>query len=174
MAVDVTPSGNPSGSPTVTGAPAPSQGEPRPPGQPTVVGRIQAAVHAGTISIATGYLYRFYAQWGDARLPEAYRGEPEEDDELAFEAAADLASFTATEQADVQPFLLRPSQPGSYWSSDDVGGSAAEAGLTLARVVTAASCVNAWSRLDMSIPVTIWGRCRASSNGQPTTRSPRS
>ena len=62
----------------------------------------------GAIDEATGYLYRFYAQWGDGRLPEAYRGIPAEDDDAASLAERAMVTFNDEQQAMLRTFLARP------------------------------------------------------------------
>lgn len=178
------PSPSPSPSPAASASPSQTAVEtlaptetPQPtavPPEPSSVDLITAAVQGGEIDEATGYLYRFYAAWGDARLPEGYRGLPSEDAALALTAQLAFDTFPAEDQARLRPFLVRPSHPESYWSADPASQptdpGTASGGVRTAAFVSAAACEETlWARHDVAgIPVTIWGRCRIDVNGTPT------
>jgi hypothetical protein len=131
-------------------------------------------VEDGTLDEATGYLYRFYAQWFDPRLPEPYRGEAVEDGGAFDGAMAAYASFSPEQQALLRPFLVRPTEPDSYFNSPEVAVSAglgaaliAAAGPIAAGPIAAgpiaagADCeANGFHREDLATyPVTVWARC---------------
>lgn len=162
------PALTPAASQAVTASPRPTLGEPAV-HQPSAAELIEAGVRDGVIDRVTGFLYRFYAQWGDVRLPEAYRGAWSEDGDVALLAEEALGSFTPDEQERLRPFLVRPTNPDSYWSDAAVNGAVRAQGARLSALNVAPACVDLWARFDMpALPVTIWGRCRVDANGAAT------
>jgi hypothetical protein len=99
---------------------------------PASAGLIANALAQHRIDYGTSLLYRFYAFWGDPRLPAAFRGaETGGDDAMAFEAVAAIASgrVRGAEAARLRPFLLRPSDPRSaYHRGAGARAAAAPAG----------------------------------------------
>ena len=87
--------------------------------RPTVSqGLIAAALARGDIDYPTSLVYRAWALFGDSRLPPAYDGQTwqPEDNGLFREAGRVWDSLDPQTQADLMPFLLRPNEPGSYYS----------------------------------------------------------
>ena len=168
---------SPTPGPIAETTPTPEPSEPPVPEEsnPTSADLIAEAVENGTLDEATGYLYRFYAQWFDPRLPERYRGEAVEDDSAFEGAMAAYSTFSADQQALLRPFLVRPTEPESYFNSPEVAAASvvtARAGRTgshpaqpaarpaAAAPVAAADCeANEFHREDLAIPVTVWARC---------------
>ena len=68
--------------------------------------------------MATGYLYRSYALWGDPRLPEQFHGARIEDLMLGDAIIRAFPDLGADEQAMLLPFLVRPTHAESYWTAD--------------------------------------------------------
>ena len=78
---------------------------------------IEKALQAGQINYATSLLYRAYAQFDDARLPTAYRGNLIEEDSSLFREYTDAAAtLPAAIKAQLAPFMVRPDDPASAWS----------------------------------------------------------
>lgn len=100
-----------------------------PPIPTTSQGLIAEALARGDIDYGTSLVYRAWALFGDSRLPPEYDGEAWhwEDNGLFREAARVWDSLDAATQADLQPFLLRPSEPGSYHSPLENEGGPAKA-----------------------------------------------
>ena len=82
---------------------------------------IAADLEAGTISQAQSLLYRAWALFWDPRLPERYDGAGSvgEDNGLFRDIAAVLPTLPADQAAELEPFLLRPTDPRSAFSADD-------------------------------------------------------
>lgn len=90
-------------------------GHPEPPR--TSGERIQKALESGTIDEATAIMYKAFAAFGDCRLPAEYRGDyPETSDAIVIEVAAALPSLPPDKRAIVEPFLLRPDDPRSWYA----------------------------------------------------------
>ena len=78
---------------------------------------IAKALAAGVIDYPTSLLYRAYAQFGDARLPDAYQGNLlEEDSALQREYTASAGTLPASIKALLSPFMVRPDVAASAWS----------------------------------------------------------
>ena len=83
---------------------------------PTSEQLIDQAETAGTLNHETAVLYRVYAIFGDARLPQAYRG----DDASVFESlyvstvVSEWATYSAATQTALKPFLMPPPYRGSW------------------------------------------------------------
>lgn len=79
---------------------------------------IAAALKAGSIDYGTSLLYRAYALFGDARLPDAYLGAGSvEEDNLVFEEIRlRLAEFPPERQAELRAFIVRPTDALSVWT----------------------------------------------------------
>ena len=94
---------------------------------------IAADLEAGTIDEGTSYQYRAWALFGDPRLPEIYDGSGSigEDNALFDQIAESLDDLPPDQAADLERYLLRPSDPGSAWSSPP---GAQSAGTRLAAV----------------------------------------
>lgn len=175
-ATDAAVASGPAATPTVAPATAPPPpSEPPTIGPPTAQDLILTAFEAGKIDEATSYLYRFYAQWGDPRLPEEYRAGRVEDLDVQVAASAHLDTLSDEDQTRLRPFLVRPTDPLSYWTADptvqpseseDAGGVAL-ANARLSALTDDFRCRGGlWSRTDIAaLPVTIWGRCRVRADG---------
>jgi hypothetical protein len=173
------PSAGPSGQAVASGGPGATGGpgasgptrttQPPDPRPPTAASKIEAAVEAGTLDAATGVLYRIYATFGDSRLPDAFRGEPADDPAVFTEAARDIDAYPTDVQAALRPFLLRPADPASIWSS------APAARAPGSDIVLAAAhppvpdvpgneatpvCDGLWAKqASPTLPVVVWGQC---------------
>jgi hypothetical protein len=151
--------------------PGPSQGAGDPPANSTSADLITAAVANGTIDEATGYVYRFYAQWFDPRLPDAYRGASGDDADLVALAQAAFDSLTPDDQARLRPFLVRPRDAGSYFNEPQVTAATARislasaaggsTGIPVAQAPSDPRCdeLHFVENEVPGIPVTVWGRC---------------
>jgi hypothetical protein len=85
--------------------------------------RIQTALINGQIDMPTSLMYRVWAVFLDAQLPPDYDapGEGTEDPGLFEEIQSVWSTLPAAAQAAIQPYLLRPTDPGSPFTA----GSAA-------------------------------------------------
>lgn len=104
-----------SAAPAGTGGPAASPAA----GIPTTSQDLIAAdLAAGTIDLGTSLEYRAWALFGDPRLPERYDGTGSTGEDLALmdEVVANLATLPADIQAELAPYLRRPTDPGSPFS----------------------------------------------------------
>jgi hypothetical protein len=86
--------------------------------QPSSIELIRAAMLAGELDLPTSLLYRAYALVGDARLPATYRGSGsvEEDTGLFAEIREAMPTLSPEMRAQLQPFILRPSNPDSWYA----------------------------------------------------------
>jgi len=145
----------PSGEPSASAAP-PVAFEPPDP-EPTGSQLIRDAVDAGELDPETGLLYRLYALMGDGRLPEEYRGEWTEDSVTLRILLDNLDKLSSETRAAVLPYLVRPNDPTSHWSTAPATGS-----VRLAQQQTGQPpCVDGWAHVVVTpqIPVMIWVRC---------------
>ncbi len=77
---------------------------------------INQAETSGVLTHETAVLYRVYAIFGDARLPQAYRG----DDSRSFESmylstvVSEWDTYAPVTQAALKPFLMPPAYRGSW------------------------------------------------------------
>ena len=137
----------------------------------TSVEKIQAAVEAGAIDDATAYLFRAYAQVGDPRLPEAYRGLQTEDDALWIALYRDMPSLPQVIQEQLLPYFVRPTDPRSVWNEEPAATAQGLVGAgRRGRTFTveqgrawapAFACSNGWirDRVSSTIPITLWSQC---------------
>jgi hypothetical protein len=86
---------------------------------------IDAALEAGTITRETALLYKAQAVLDDPALPAAYRGSGAGDESAAMMATRTLS---ADMQARLQPYLLPPSAPESWYARNVMAGQAQQAG----------------------------------------------
>ena len=79
--------------------------------------KIAAALAANSIDRDTSLLYRLYALSGDPRLPDAYvgSGSAEEDLRLFAQIESALPRMSASMQAAMHPFLVRPDHADSIY-----------------------------------------------------------
>jgi hypothetical protein len=89
------------------------------PAQASSQAKIQAALAAGTIDYGTSLLYRGYALFGDARLPDSLlgSGSNEEDNGLRSEIVAGRGNLSADLQSALELFTVRPTDPKSWFKS---------------------------------------------------------
>jgi hypothetical protein len=147
---------SPSQSPTTTSGPGPTP----PPAPPSATDLILAGEEAGVIDEPTAILYRVYSVFGDDRLPEQYRG-PTQDDTAALDIAmTEIATYPADVQQQLQPFLLRPTDPNSYWAQPVTAIAARALAATDARTAVVSPCVNGWiTRPAATAPALVWAQC---------------
>jgi hypothetical protein len=130
---------------------------------------IREALEAGEITDEEAVLYGVYALFGDPRLPEAYRGEWTDSTDAIEAAREGLDGYSEETRAALLPYLVRPSDPDSYWSQLEDGGTGATT-VTIASARrplvpepggNAAICVDGWvkERVSASVPVMVWSRC---------------
>jgi hypothetical protein len=86
---------------------------------PSSITLIDRAEASGTLDGETALLYRVYALFADARLPEQYRGDDSviRDSLYLGEVRDKFATLSAATQAAVEPFLIPPAYEGS-WAKD--------------------------------------------------------
>jgi hypothetical protein len=77
---------------------------------------IAGALGAGEITAEQALIYEVFAVFGDARLPAQYRGDDSQlfESDVLSRAFAAFASLSTNGQTILLPFLLRPSEPGSW------------------------------------------------------------
>jgi hypothetical protein len=77
---------------------------------------IADAVQHGEIDADTALMYRVFADFGDPRLPDRFKGTvpPDFDSTAAAEAVAQWDSLPASVQEAIAPFLVPPFQKGSW------------------------------------------------------------
>jgi hypothetical protein len=113
-------SASPSGStePSASGEPGPGPGG----GPPSTQGLIAADLASGAIDEATSLNYRAWALFDDPRLPERFDGSAStgEDNRLFDDIAALAPTLPADQRADLERWLLRPSDPRSPLSGGPV------------------------------------------------------
>lgn len=107
---------------------------------PTTFELIDQAVAGNVISAETGLLYKVFHEFGDERLPVEYRGRDDGAREAtAIQQAIDsFASLSASAQAVLQPFLLPPADPASWYALAESAAAGPPAGPTTAAVRIAA------------------------------------
>ncbi len=161
--------------------PAPSEGAViAPPAERepvTAADFIDLAVAEGRISPETGVLYGVYAHFGDPMLPEEFHGEWTDDASVLSVAMEEFDTYSAETQAALRPYLVRPSDPESTWSTLESDETAVTA--TLASVqrrtpdggpLAQGPCVDNWyhETAGNNVPVMVWTRCVG---GVPSGRS---
>ena len=83
---------------------------------------IEEAEEAGRISHEQSLVYRVFALFGDSRLPDRFASSTiAEDSQVMAHLRAEWASLSAQAQADLAPFLLPPTDPGSWHELPTVG-----------------------------------------------------
>jgi hypothetical protein len=98
---------------------------------------IAAALAAGRIDYVTSLLYRAFRLAGDGRLPPELLGDltVAEDPSLFLEISRQWATLTAAQQSELAPYIVRPTDPTSVYSTaptaamfDDTGDQLFAAG----------------------------------------------
>jgi len=174
-AVGTAPAASGGSSTDATPAPTPTQ----------AADLIQADVQAGAIDADTGMLYRLEAEFGAPGLPAKYASAPAVEDEAVFDMTAHaLSTMPADMQAQILPFIVRPTDSRSVFHGPATGALTApngaggeHAGGQLADVAPPAGAANAgagaapgdevpvcnsdgWASVSSeAIPVTVWGEC---------------
>ena len=92
---------------------------PGPPPPITSQQLIADALAAGAIDYPTSLLYRAWALFNDSNLPAEYDGEATagEDLDMFGEIVAALDGLTPELRAALEPFVVRPTEPSSYFSA---------------------------------------------------------
>jgi hypothetical protein len=118
-------------------------------GKPTTVELIDGAVVKGEIGADTALLYKVYAAFGDARLPQAYVGLPPGRSEhgILTEVVARWGTLSAATQQALEPFLTPPAYAGSAFGGSSVSRSLERAGSIRAD----------WTRIDTN-RAAVWYR----------------
>ncbi len=98
---------------------------------------IAADVESGAIDLATALEYRAWALFLDARLPEKYAGSGSmgEDQSLLDDIAANLGTAPEAQRAELERYLLRPTDPQSPFTSAEPAVTAS--GFRLANLTVA-------------------------------------
>jgi len=180
--------------PTPAASPADSAGTvPSPSGEPGATGDAEPAPSAadliladeaaGRIDPTAALLYRVWATFGDPRLPAAYaEGGWSEDSAALAVAQSTLGSLPPEVAAQIQPDLVRPTDPVSPFFAGSTGLTGRDPSARLARAVMragttigqapgapmpAVTCgANGWGYFDGPSPKSyrVWGECAG--NGQ--------
>ena len=102
----------------------------------------------GEISAETVLLYKAYAFFGDARLPQSYVGTPpgQQDHGIMMEIADRWSSLSAPTQQLLEPFLTPPTYAGSWYAS----GSAV-------KTPTTQSALDDWTQIPTARAI-VWYR----------------
>lgn len=159
----------------------------RPPSASDLINR---AVEERRLDSTTALVYRVLAMFGDERVPEEFRGEWAEDSAALDLAEWDLDQLPSEARGMVIPFLVRPTDPRSIWSTPQqsrsgVGGSTnvlLEVEVDRPRDASSApqlqaACVNGWIRERVTslfgtpLPVLISVQCDASGNPPANIRT---
>ena len=121
---------------------------------PTTFELIDSALASGAINAETALVYKVFSEFGDGRLPAQYVGRDENRREATAmqDAIADYATLSAPTQALLEPFLLPPENPASWYQlrlsqlgaqSPSLAAAASDLGkawTALAAAVTATGC----------------------------------
>lgn len=88
--------------------------------EPTTHDLIDLDVAAGEITEEEGLIYKVFAEFSDARLPEEYAGAKPYDmvDGALADAAAEWPALSPATRVVLEPFLIPPYLSGSYWSPE--------------------------------------------------------
>jgi hypothetical protein len=124
---------------------------------------IQAALKAGRIDLGTSLEYRAYALFGDARLPKEFvgSGSGREDNGLFIEIASQKSILSPTVLEKLEPYLVRPNDPKSFFSKG-LGLQATSSSLHSAAVLD--PCTTPERKWDSvrstKYPLRVWGVCK--------------
>ena len=145
--------------------------------RPTSESLIAADLAAGNIDYATSLLYRAYALFHDPRLPPQYAGgaNPHND---GFFIEASNPDLSADLQAELVPFLARPTDPASVFhrgvSVARQAASSIRTGATPGDATSSCTLAdgeieyNGWKSVllsaDGAVPVRFWVECSASAD----------
>jgi hypothetical protein len=116
--------------------------------RPSSLQLIHLAQEAGTISYETALLYKVQAIAGDPALPAQYRGDDKERDGTAVmdEVVEKFDSLSPALQTQLQPYLLPPGDPNSWFAQNErsAEGELSAAALTWETINTANGKVKIW------------------------------
>ncbi|MCO6452640.1 MAG: hypothetical protein J5I90_17800 [Caldilineales bacterium] len=111
---------------------------------------IEQALARNEIDEETALIYKVFAEFGDLRLPESYRGDDSqvEDSNTLQEVVERFDNLSTQAHTTLQPFLLRPPTPGSWLEPTAVG---------LSQSTAAAIPQVAWGTVDtVSGKIKVW------------------
>ncbi len=143
------------------------------PAEPSSQAKIKAALASGTIDYGTSLLYRAYALYGDARLPDAFQGSGSEegDNNLRSEIVAARSGFSVELQAALDSFTVRPADTKSWFNQFStalapiVSRSVMKAPVPSSPRSKAAGDASGWQWVSdrRTIPIRVWAQV----NGDP-------
>ncbi|HVR18553.1 MAG TPA: hypothetical protein VMS65_02615, partial [Polyangiaceae bacterium] len=143
--------------------------------EPSSQEKIRAALEASMLDYETSLLYRAYAIFGDARLPDAFvgAGSEEEDNGLFDELRRRISGLSTAGQASLRPFLVRPADAESAWSVPLMAQVPAAGKRVLAAAAPVpTSCPEqsggpgTWiSRRSTTESVRVWAQCKGEATG---------
>ena len=107
----------------------PAPPPPPPPGdEPTSHELIQKALDEGRIDSETALRYRVFAEFGDDRLPDEFRGAPlGSDTDSLDEVAQRWDQLSPATRAALDPFFIPPFNPGSWYDLSSAAATRAAA-----------------------------------------------
>ncbi len=148
------------------------------PTPPTAKALIEADLAAGTIDEPTSLLYRIEAMFGAPELPQKYQaGVPEEDGAAIATAQQELDQMPADVRAQIEPFLVRPTDPTSVFhggggSPPASPASPSSSAISHGRLRAAGAAAepvcgpDGWASIaNEELNITVWGLC---GNGRST------
>ncbi|HLS04642.1 MAG TPA: hypothetical protein VK030_07735 [Actinomycetales bacterium] len=98
----------------------PSQAAQDLPADSSAADRIDAALAAGEIDESVAAMYRVWAKFGDPELPSEFQSETSGIDTFTIASiGASLSEYSEEARAEIEPFFVRPSDPGSAFSDPD-------------------------------------------------------
>jgi hypothetical protein len=117
-----TPGGTPSGSPPPP--PGGSENPPPPPARPPSDELIQKALDEGRIDADTALRYRVFAEFGDSRLPDEFRGSPSAatDTPVLDDVRTSWDQLSPATREALDPFFIPPFNPGSWYEPGSPAG----------------------------------------------------
>lgn len=135
---------------------------------------IATALEAGQIDGPTSWLYRTWATFNDSLLPDPYSGMTDGHDiELLTGMTGLLAELPSDVREQIEPYLLRPTDPRSVYSTggDDPPGLRSSAGSALpyktAKDQQGSQCSNGWDTATVDgAPFRLWA-CRDRNGTDP-------
>jgi hypothetical protein len=121
-------------------------------GKPTTFQLIQGAVVKGEINDETALLYKVYAFFGDARLPQVYQGDPpgQREHGILREVADRWSTLSTQTQQALEPFLIPPIYPESWFAQTSVGRTRSPK--------RPGSVLSDWTKIPTVRPVVVWYR----------------
>lgn len=143
------------------------------PAEPSSQEKIRVALAAGKIDYGTSLLYRAYALYGDARLPDAFLGSGSEegDNNLRSEIVAASSGFSVELRAALESFTVRPADTKSWFNQFSTAlapiasRSVMKASVPSSPLPRAAVDASGWKWVSdrRTIPIRVW----AQANGDP-------